>query len=338
MILLPEHLVPDPDCFAIRSTPRGPGAIAVIDLIGDVQAGLTRLYPDSPPQRGRVSHRTFGDFDDGVVAMLTEDRAQLCPHGGERVIERLRAWLDAHQIGWLENATHIDPQELFPEAGDRVEAFALASLTRAASPLALQLLLAQSAIWHATPPTADDRTRSLRLRRLLVPPRVVVVGAPNAGKSTLSNALVGRTIAIASPEAGTTRDYIAARIEMNGLVVDWFDTPGLRDSDEKIDPIERAALGLAEEIIAGADLLIALAEPSGRWPNAGRESDLRVMSKADLSATATLRPAADLVVCAVTGAGLPELAAEMRERLVPQSDIDSERPWIFDDRLLTNTS
>ncbi|MDZ4828609.1 MAG: GTP-binding protein [Phycisphaerae bacterium] len=335
-----EHLVADPDCFAVLSTPRGPGAIAVVDLIGDVRAGLSRLYPRSSPAIASVSHRRFGDFDDGIVALLSEDRAQLCPHGGERVLARLRDWLAAHAIGWLEDASNIDPLEVFPEAADRIEAHALAALTRAASPLAVSLLLQQSTVWQINPPNDEDRPRSLRLRRLLVPPRVAVVGLPNAGKSTLSNALVGSTIAITSPEAGTTRDYVAARIDVAGLVVDWFDTPGIRETS---DPIERAAIELARSVIAGADLVIAVAEPadpsSGKaasWPDLGRAPDLRVLTKRDLKAGRTLpSPAADIEVCATTGEGLVELAALMRERLVPQADIESPRPWIFDERLLS---
>ncbi|MFO0829346.1 MAG: GTP-binding protein [Phycisphaerales bacterium] len=337
MTSLPDHLVADPDCFAVLSTPRGPGAIAVVDLIGDVRAGLGRLYPRSTPTLASVSHRRFGDFDDGVVALLSEDRAQLCPHGGERVLARLRDWLAAHAIGWLEDASTIDPVELFPEANDRIEAFALAALTRAASPLAVSLLLRQSAAWQATAPNDGDLPRSHRLRRLLVPPRVVVVGHPNTGKSTLSNALVGREVAIASAEAGTTRDYVAARIQLEGLVVDWFDTPGLRDTD---DPIEREAIALARSIIAGADLLVAVTEPitngRGGWADAGREPDLRVLTKCDLATDERQipSPAPTLKVSATTGEGLEQLASTIRDLLVPRADLESERPWIFDDRLM----
>lgn len=329
MTVLPDNLVPDPDCFAILATPRGPGAIAVVDLIGDVQAGLGRLYPGAAPAVGTLSHRRFGDFDDGVVAVLTEDRAQLCPHGGLATIEQLKAWLEAHKVGWLEDASNLDPCELFPEAGDRVEAFAMAALTRASSRLAVPLLLAQSAAWHTSPPTLDDMPRSLRLRRLLTPPRVVVVGAPNAGKSTLSNVILGRTMAIASPEPGTTRDYVAARIDLDGLVVDWFDTPGIRATD---DPIENEAIRLAMDVIASADLLIAVAEPGSAWPILPREPDLRIATKADLGGDVRGAPA-DAAVSAATGAGMQELTALLRERLVPEEDLEDGRPWIFNDRL-----
>ncbi|MDZ4756154.1 MAG: GTP-binding protein [Phycisphaerae bacterium] len=325
----------DPDCFALLATPRGSGALAIIDLLGDVRAGLARLYPEAPPARGRLSHRRFGDFDDGIVAVLSDERAQLCPHGGPRVIERMRQWLAASNIIWLENADDLDPLELFPEAGDRVEAFALRALTRASSRLAVQLLLAQSAAWQEAQPTADDMPRSLRLRRLLVPPRIVVVGRPNAGKSTLSNSLAGRTISIANQQPGTTRDYVAARIDLEGVVVDWFDTPGLRNTS---DATEQEAITLASSVIESADLLIALAEPHGDWPHTQRPPDLRVMNKGDLHNTGALSPAPDFIVSAATRAGLPELVHALRERLVPQADLDSPRPWVFDDRLLAGAA
>jgi hypothetical protein len=301
----------------------------VIDLIGDVQSGLSRLYPELPPRVGSFSHRRFGGFDDGIVAVLSEDRAQICPHGGLVAIEHLKRWLDEHKVGWLEDASGLDPAELFPEAGDRVEAFAMAALTRAASRLAVPLLLAQSSTWQSSPPTEADMPRSKRLRRLLIPPRIAIVGAPNAGKSTLSNAILGRTMAITSPEPGTTRDYVAARVDLDGLVVDWFDTPGIRDTN---DPIEREAIRIAADVIAGADLVVAVAEPGTPWPTLAREPELRVLTKADLGGAA-LGPAAHCAVSVTAGSGLQELVALLRETLVPEEDLEDGRPWIFDDRL-----
>ena len=65
---------------------------------------------------------------------------------------------------------------------------------------------------------------------------VVIAGPPNAGKSTLLNALARRDVAIVSPIAGTTRDAIEVRCDLDGLPVMFVDTAGLRDSD---DPVEQ---------------------------------------------------------------------------------------------------
>ena len=63
----------------------------------------------------------------------------------------------------------------------------------------------------------EDLARSRRLNRLIEPPLVVVVGAANVGKSTLGNALVGRSMSIATDLPGSTRDYTSGRVELAGV-------------------------------------------------------------------------------------------------------------------------
>lgn len=84
-------------------------------------------------------------------------------------------------------------------------------------------------------------------------PRVVLVGPPNAGKSRLFNALMGADLALVSPVAGTTRDYLSAPIRCDGLLVDLIDTAGIDDAG---DPIEAEAQSLRAAQAAGADLLL----------------------------------------------------------------------------------
>jgi tRNA modification GTPase len=81
---------------------------------------------------------------------------------------------------------------------------------------------------------------------------VAIVGPPNAGKSSLLNALVGEERAIVSPIAGTTRDTIEERFVLDGVVVRVIDTAGLRASDDEIERIgiERAKAALATAAIA----------------------------------------------------------------------------------------
>ena len=84
---------------------------------------------------------------------------------------------------------------------------------------------------------------------------VAIVGAPNAGKSTLLNALAGRDAAITSEFAGTTRDVIEVRMEIDGLPVTFLDTAGLRDAT---DPIERIGIARAIDRATTADLRVFL--------------------------------------------------------------------------------
>lgn len=86
--------------------------------------------------------------------------------------------------------------------------------------------------------------------------RVALVGPVNAGKSSLLNALVGRTRALVSPIPGTTRDVIEVQGHAEGLAVTWLDTAGERQTS---DPIEAAGLALAKDLVAQADLVVVVA-------------------------------------------------------------------------------
>lgn len=87
--------------------------------------------------------------------------------------------------------------------------------------------------------------------------RVALVGAPNVGKSTLFNALIGREAAIVATTPGTTRDTIEATLDLDGMAVTLTDTAGLRESD---DPIEIEGMARARRHAAQADLVLHLCE------------------------------------------------------------------------------
>ena len=87
--------------------------------------------------------------------------------------------------------------------------------------------------------------------------RVVIAGKPNAGKSSLLNALAGRESAIVTPIAGTTRDVLREQIMLDGLPVHIIDTAGLRDSD---DPVEQEGIRRAWLEITQADIVLLLVD------------------------------------------------------------------------------
>ncbi len=137
---------------------------------------------------------------------------------------------------------------------------------------------------------------------------VAVVGPPNAGKSSLFNALLRRDAALVSPVPGTTRDVLEAVCDIGGLPVQLLDTAGLRDSD---DPIEQAGVARARARAATADLRLIVTE--GDPPDPGpAPSDIVVASKADLGGPS---PPGALRVSSVTGEGVAALAAIVAERL-----------------------
>ena len=155
-------------------------------------------------------------------------------------------------------------------------------------------------------------------------PRVVLVGPPNAGKSRLFNALLGRDRAIVSPQAGTTRDYLTALCDCDGLTVELVDTAGIEPVG---DAIGRQAQTHRADQAGRADLLLDCRSADTDNPgDSGVESSrpvVRVWTKCDLEAPDPADPgAADrLPTSAATGTGLEELRVAIAARLRSQ---DSE--------------
>jgi len=143
-----------------------------------------------------------------------------------------------------------------------------------------------------------------RLRRGLT---IVLLGAPNAGKSSLINALAKRDVAIVSPEAGTTRDLIEVHLDLGGVAATLVDTAGLRDAE---GAIEAEGVRRARERADEADLVIFLVGPDDRDTTIPAEAVV-VESKADLR----VDPMGErLRVSAVTGEGLAALESLLVER------------------------
>ncbi|WP_149587223.1 tRNA uridine-5-carboxymethylaminomethyl(34) synthesis GTPase MnmE [Tabrizicola flagellatus] len=135
---------------------------------------------------------------------------------------------------------------------------------------------------------------------------VAIVGAPNAGKSTLLNQLAGREAAITSEIAGTTRDVIEVRMEIAGLPVTFLDTAGLRETEDRL---ERAGIERALARAEAADLRLFLSDGSD-LPLEPVGDDIVVIGKAD-----TRSGISGLAVSGKTGQGVPELMARIGEIL-----------------------
>jgi len=140
---------------------------------------------------------------------------------------------------------------------------------------------------------------------------VAILGAPNAGKSTLLNTLAGREAAITSEYAGTTRDIIEVRMDMGGLPVTLLDTAGLRDTT---DAVESIGIARARARAAEADLRVFLGEGSGVFDDLRQEGDITVTAKADLE------PDAPHGVSGLTGLGVDSLIARITEALGARAD------------------
>ncbi len=157
-----------------------------------------------------------------------------------------------------------------------------------------------------------DGGRGERLRDGLT---VAILGAPNAGKSSLLNALAGREAAIVSARAGTTRDVVEVRLILAGVPVTIADTAGLRDAADEIEQegIRRARhrAGEADLVLTVFDATMPLDAETLAWI---RPRTPVLANKVDLApAPAAIGGVAPLPVSAVSGEGLDELRARLAE-------------------------
>jgi len=150
---------------------------------------------------------------------------------------------------------------------------------------------------------------------------VVIAGPPNVGKSSLFNALLGRSRAIVTEIPGTTRDALEALIDSGKWPLRLVDTAGLRDTEDRI---ERLGIEVSERYLAGAHVVLACAEDSRSLEETidlvGRSSTapiLPVRTKADLVSNRDeyISPEDMISVSAETGSGLQELLAAIDNSL-----------------------
>ncbi len=141
--------------------------------------------------------------------------------------------------------------------------------------------------------------------------KIVIAGPPNSGKSSLLNALAKRDVAIVTEIAGTTRDILHVDLDIEGYLVRFFDTAGLRETE---DIVEREGVRRARAAIEQADMILQLQEidsDSKHVAPASPASLLRIGTKLDAHARS---PEYDLCISTLTGEGLPEL----RERILAE--------------------
>ena len=308
------------------------GAIAILQVRGDCNLALKALGITEPLQPGIPWRRDLGGIDEGIVSLLDQNTLVVMPHGGIRVRQLLQETMEEAGIILSDPGT-VDPRSLHPEAGDRYEALMLTTLARAASPLAIDLLVRQPERWRGRHPGfTPDPGRTRRLNRLITPPLVVIMGAPNVGKSTLMNRLVGRTVSIEADLEGTTRDYTRGLVDLGGVVVDLVDTPGRRVSS---DDVEQEAILISDELLEQADCIIELMAPAARPASRQSPTSLAVMNKSDLDGAEQLARQQGRRCCisAATGDGMEELVLLVRTALVTDEDLECDDPWVFDPEL-----
>ena len=164
--------------------------------------------------------------------------------------------------------------------------------------------------------------------------KVVIAGQPNAGKSSLLNALAGAELAIVTPIAGTTRDVVQQTIQIEGVPIHIIDTAGLREG-EGIDEVEQIGIQRAWAQIAGADAVLFLHDLTRSHEPAYLQADLKIQeslaaqlpngvtllnvwNKFDLAPDAATprnsdKASNDIDLSAKTGLGIDRLRAKLLE-------------------------
>jgi tRNA modification GTPase len=256
-------------------TPPGPAAIASIRVWGPAAADFAAQHlrlrkPEALARGGPGSiHRAAlldqhgAPIDDVLVSVHAAQPhwdLRLHLHGNPVLVEHSLRLLAAAGL----NAV-ASPDDLWA-AQDLLEAEALALLPRCTTRAGVEWLLAQpvrlrawAAALAAAPPDVvaaactELLSRQARVNWYISPTRIALAGAPNAGKSSLINALTEQPTSLVAPAPGTTRDWVEGPGASHGFPVVWLDTAGLRASD---DPLEQAGMARTSELIATADALV----------------------------------------------------------------------------------
>ena len=167
--------------------------------------------------------------------------------------------------------------------------------------------------------------------------KLALIGRPNAGKSSLLNALLGYRRSLVSDTPGTTRDYLEAPLDILGVPVTAVDTAGIRETG---DAVEASGVELARSIAQNADLTLLLLDTSrgleaGDLTLIGELDPARLLvlgSKTDLPSawTPAELPAKVLRISAATGAGLDTLRDQVRHTLI--GDAGQSELWVGGER------
>ena len=256
------------------------------------ELGLRQARPGEFTRRavehGKMDLTEAEGLADLIDARTEGQRVQALSNMGGALRETYEGW----QALILDALAQIEGEIDFADEADVPDA-----LSHAAYPFLTQAFEGMSAALAKA-----DRGRAVREGL-----QVAIIGVPNAGKSTLLNALIGRDVAITSPQAGTTRDIIEAQAVIAGLPVTFSDTAGLRESE---DAIEAEGVRRARARAEDAHLVVHVVRVDD-------ESDLESdMVFVNTETKESVIFGSEIIGNELSGAGVDLLLAEMEHQIL----------------------
>jgi len=271
-------------------TAEGRGAIAVLELRGP--GALQRIRELSgrrlaPGCLAIVRLRgAEGAIDEALVRAESEDAVEVHVHGSPATVRALAREIGAEDAD--RSARSLEQRAALALACAPCEAAARTLLDQSEGALrsAIERALAASEA-ESRAIAAQLLERGRVLNRLMHPALVVLLGPPNAGKSTLFNTLLGTERALVTDQAGTTRDVVSERAHLGAYPVELVDGPGERPAavgEEPAARLEREGARLARELAERADLVLWLdpAPNAVGAPASWTSRAVRVRSRSDL--------------------------------------------------------
>lgn len=285
---------------------QGHGGVVVLNMVLDciIAAGARRARAGEFTERAFLNGRmdlaqaeAVADLIDATSSKAARAAQRSIAGAFSKRVDELQSSLTALRIE-VEAALDFPEEEIDFLADDRLQSRFEQLLT-------------------AVDSTLREAGRGRRLRDVV---RVVIAGAPNAGKSSLMNCLAGIDRAIVTDVPGTTRDAIQEFITLDDTSIELWDTAGLRDSD---DAVEREGIRRTKNAVAAADIVLLVVDATqcaetpvesvaNALPTLGEQTrTLLVRNKIDLSGHTPGVQGQAISISAHTGAGLQALQSEL---------------------------
>jgi len=339
--------------YAALMTAKTAAAISSIQLAGqNAREHSKKIFRPSKFQKGIILHGNILDgekfIDEVIIGCEGENSFSINCHGNPIIVENILELLQKH------GAEIVQPEVIIAEPGRNqtaIEAEAKTSQVRATTLAGAKIIqhqirmgLLQTVQWWLkhldVMSVADIR---LGAQQILEDSRIasyfinganiVIIGAPNSGKSTLFNYLCGREKALVADIAGTTRDWLSAKIRLAGIQAEIFDTAGLDNSLSSTNIIDAQSQQKARELAQKADLILIVIDGTSsnsitHYTDAANSKTLLCVNKSDLHVNESV---SGIKISAKTGSGISELVEQIAKAL-GIADFDIKKTVCFTER------